>query len=93
MMQDARSHRAMLSPADRWINRRALGVLGVLGLLTLIDGSTAAYRMHAQAPMLRPVLAAGRSRPIQPYLSVPLVGMYGRQMRIMRAGTAVHANN
>ena len=66
MVQDAHSHRAMLSHADRWIDR---GVLrgysensGVLGVLTLIDGSTAAYRTHVQAPMLRPVLAAGRSR-------------------------------
>jgi hypothetical protein len=79
MVQDAHSHRAMLN-ADRWIDRR---VLRGLGVLTLIDGSTAAYRMHAQAPMLRPVLAAGRTRPIQPYLSVLLVGGYGRSMRII----------
>jgi hypothetical protein len=56
---------------------------GYSGVLMLIDGSTAAYGMHLQAPMLRPVLAAGRSRPIQPYLSVLLVGRYGRSMRII----------
>ena len=87
---DAHSHRAMPSHADRWIDPPRTQGTAVYSVTRSTRGTHADPRINRRVQNARASSHAAtcacsrrRSRPIQPYLNVLLVGRYGRSMRII----------